>query len=61
MLVKPYKLVDLVRVVEANRVEVRDETSAAPMVPHGVPPHRGADLGHGVGAIAAPSTEPDKT
>ncbi|GJD76246.1 hybrid sensor histidine kinase/response regulator [Methylobacterium goesingense] len=61
LLVKPYKLVDLVRVVEANLVEVRDETSAAPMVPRGVPPHRGSDLGHGVGAIAVPSTEPDKT
>jgi DNA-binding NtrC family response regulator len=61
LLCKPYKLADLVQEVEASLVQVRDEPSAAPIVPRGVPPHRGLDLGHGVGAIAAPSTEPDKT
>lgn len=61
LLSKPYKLADLLQEVEAGLGQVRDEPSAAPIVPSGVPPHRGLDLGHGVGAIAAPSTEPDKT
>ncbi|MHC2021348.1 response regulator [Methylobacterium sp. CM6247] len=59
LLRKPYKFADLVQEVESGLVQVRDKPSAAPVVPSGVPPHRG--LGHGVGAIAAPSTEPDKT
>ena len=61
LLRKPYKFADLVLEVEAGLVELQAEASAAPVVPSGVPPHRGLDLGHGVGAIAAPSTEPDKT
>ena len=61
LLRKPYKFADLVQEVEAGLLQARDEASAAPVVPSGVPPHRGLDLGHGVGAIAAPSTEPDKT
>lgn len=61
LLRKPYKFADLVQAVEAGLVQGRHEPSAAPVLPSGVPPHRGLDLGHGVGAIAAPSTEPDKT
>jgi len=61
LLSKPYKLADLVQELEAGLAQARDEHPAAPMVPNGVPPHRGLDLGHGVGAIAAPSTEPDKS
>lgn len=61
LLRKPYRFADLVQAVEADLVQARDEPSAAPVLPSGVPPHRGLDLGHGVGAIAAPSTEPDKT
>ncbi len=61
LLSKPYKFADLIQEVEAGLVEVRDEPSTAPVLPSGVPPHRGLDLGYGVGAIAAPSTEPDKT
>jgi hypothetical protein len=41
--------------------QVRAEPSTAPVLPSGVPPHRGVDLGNGIGAFAAPSTEPDKT
>lgn len=61
LLSKPYKFADLIRELEAGLAQVRDEPSTAPLLPSGVPPHRGLDLGHGVGAIAAPSTEPDKT
>lgn len=61
LLSKPYKLADLLQELEAGLAQVRDEPSAAPVVPSGVPPHRGFDLGHGIGAIAAPSTEPDKS
>jgi CheY-like chemotaxis protein len=61
LLSKPYRFADLVQQVEAGVARVRDEPSNAPVLPSSVPPHRGLDLGHGVGAIAAPSTEPDKT
>lgn len=61
LLSKPYRFADLVREVEAGLERVRDEPSTAPVLPSGVPPHRGLDLGHGLGAIAAPSTEPNKT
>lgn len=61
LLSKPYTFADLIQEVEAGLVQVRDEPSTAPILPSGVPPHRGLDLGYGVGAIAAPSTEPDKT
>ncbi|GJE54860.1 response regulator [Methylobacterium thuringiense] len=61
LLRKPYRFADLIHEVEAGLAQVRDEPAPAPVLPVGVPPHRGLDLGHGVGAIAAPSTEPDKT
>jgi diguanylate cyclase (GGDEF)-like protein/PAS domain S-box-containing protein len=53
LLRKPY--------VEAGISQVWQERSTAPVLPSGVPLHRGIDLGNGVGAVAGPSTEPDKT
>ncbi|MDE4915231.1 EAL domain-containing protein [Methylobacterium sp. 092160098-2] len=61
LLSKPYDFATLIQEVEAGRPQVRKEPSTAPVLPSGLPPHRGVDLGSGVGAIAAPSTEPDKT
>jgi len=34
---------------------------AAYVLPSGVPPHTGVELGNEVGAVAATTTEPDKT
>ncbi|MCJ2142414.1 response regulator [Methylobacterium sp. E-066] len=58
---KPYVFADLIQEVEAGLAQVREETSTVPVLPCGVPPHRGVYLGNGVGAVAGPSTEPDKT
>jgi CheY-like chemotaxis protein len=61
LLSKPYAFADLIQEVEAGLVQAQKEPSPAPMLPSGVPPHRGVDLGIGVGGTAAPSTEPDKS
>jgi hypothetical protein len=61
LLRKPYDLAELIREVEAGFTQLEQESSAAPMMPGGVPPHTGVALGNGVGAVAAPTTEPDKT
>ncbi|WP_246686698.1 hypothetical protein [Methylobacterium sp. WL30] len=61
LLSKPYKFADLIQEVEAGLGQVRDEPATAPVLPSGVPPHRGLEMGNGVGALAAPSTEPDKS
>ncbi|CAM2912939.1 response regulator [Methylobacterium mesophilicum] len=61
LLSKPYVFADLIQQVKAGLAQVREETSIAPVLPCGVPPHRGVNLGNGVGAVAGPSTEPDKT
>jgi two-component system, response regulator PdtaR len=61
LLRKPYNFEELICEVEAELGHVEQEPSAAPVLPSGVPPHRGVELGSGVGAIAAPSAEPDKT
>ncbi|TXN24980.1 response regulator [Methylobacterium sp. WL9] len=63
LLSKPYRFADLMHEVEAGLAKVRDEPepAPAPILPSGVPLNRGLYLGHGMGAIAAPSTEPDKT
>jgi hypothetical protein len=61
LLSKPYKFADLIQEVEAGLAYVRYEPSTAPILPCGVPPHRGLDPGHRAGAIAAPSSEPDKS
>lgn len=61
LLRKPYDVADLIREVEAGLGSTREEPSAAPILPSGVPPHTGVDLGNGAGAIASPTTEPDKT
>jgi CheY-like chemotaxis protein len=61
LLRKPYDFADLIREVEAGLGPMKEEPSAAPLLPSGVPPHTGVDLSNGVGAVAAPTTEPDKT
>ena len=61
LLSKPYDFAILIQEVQAGLAQVREEPSTAPVLPSGVPPHRGVDLGNGVGAVAGPSTEPDKT
>ena len=61
LLSKPYVFANLIQEVEAGLTQVREKTSTAPFLPSGIPSHRGVELGSGVGAIAAPSTEPDKT
>jgi CheY-like chemotaxis protein len=61
LLRKPYDVADLIREVEAGLGSTREEPSAAPILPSGVPPHTGVDLGNGAGAVASPTTEPDKT
>ncbi|WP_457105834.1 response regulator [Methylobacterium sp. P5_C11] len=61
LLNKPYDFADLIHEVEASLGEVEDEPSAAPVLPSGVPPHTGTEVSGGVGAVAAPTTEPDKT
>lgn len=61
LLSKPYVFANLIQEVEAGFAQVHEEPSTAPFLPSGVPPHRGVELGSGVGAIAAPSAEPDKT
>jgi two-component system, response regulator PdtaR len=61
LLRKPYDFAKLLREVEAELAPVEQEPSAAPVLPTGVPPHTGAELGSGVGAVAAPAREPDKT
>jgi hypothetical protein len=47
--------------VEAEFTLMEQEPSAAPISPSGVPPHTGVELGNGAGAVAAPTTEPDKS
>jgi hypothetical protein len=61
LLDKPYVFANLIHEVKAGLAQVRKEPSTAPVLPSGVPPHRGVNLGNGVGAVAGPSTEPDKT
>ncbi|MGV7030233.1 response regulator [Methylobacterium symbioticum] len=61
LLRKPYDFADLIREVEAGLEPVSDESSAAPVLPSGAPPHTGVDLSNGVGAVAAATTQPDKT
>ncbi len=61
LLSKPYVFADLIQEVEAGLAEVQEAFSAAPVLPSGVPPHTGVELGNGIGALAAPTTEPDKT
>ncbi|MCJ2049673.1 response regulator [Methylobacterium sp. J-070] len=61
LLSKPYDFADLIQEVEAGLGEIWEEPAAAPLLPSGVPPHTGTEVGNGVGAVAAPTTEPDKT
>jgi two-component system, response regulator PdtaR len=61
LLSKPYDFADLIHEVEAGLAYSQDEPSGAPVLPSGVPSHTGTDMGNGMGAVAAPTTEPDKT
>lgn len=61
LLSKPYAFADLIHEVEAGLAQVQDEPSGAPVLPGGVPPHTGTEMGNGIGAVAAPTSEPDKT
>ena len=61
LLSKPYSFKTLIHEVEASLAQAEAEPSPAPVLPCGVPPHRGVDLGNGLGAFAGPTTEPDKT
>jgi DNA-binding NtrC family response regulator len=61
LLSKPYAFADLIHEVEAGVAQVQDEPSGAPVLPCGVPPHTGTEVGNGMGALAAPTTGPDKT
>lgn len=61
LLSKPYAFADLIREVEAGVAPVEEEPSSAAVVPSGVPPHTGTSMSNGLGAVAAPTTEPDKT
>jgi CheY-like chemotaxis protein len=61
LLSKPYVFADFIQGVVAGLAQVQEEISTAPVLPSGVPPHRGVNLGNGVGAVAGPSTAPDKT
>lgn len=61
LLTKPYEFADLIRAVTADLEHVAEESSAAPLLPAGVPSHTGVELSNGIGAVAAPSSEPDKT
>ena len=59
LLSKPYYFAHLIHEVEAGLAHVHDEPPGAPVLPSGVPPHTGTEMGHGVGVGAAPA--PDKT
>ncbi len=61
LLRKPYEFADLIRDVETGLEQTVEEPAAAPMLPTGVPPHSGVEISNGVGATAAPASEPDKT
>lgn len=61
LLRKPYDFANLIYEVEAGLVQVQEEPSAAPVLPSGVPSQTGTEVGNGLGAVAAPTTEPDKT
>ena len=61
LLRKPYHFADVIREVEVELARGKDEPSAAPMLPIGLPPRSGMELGNGIGAVAAPVAEPDKT
>jgi DNA-binding NtrC family response regulator len=61
LLRKPYDFANLIYEVEAALVQVQEEHSAAPVLPSGVPSHTGTEVGNGAEAVAAPTTEPDKT
>jgi DNA-binding NtrC family response regulator len=61
LLSKPYDFADLIQEVEACLPQLQDEPSGAPVLPVGVPLHTGTEMGNGIGTIAAPTTEPDKT
>ena len=61
LLSKPYDFEDLIHEVEAGLPQVQDKPSGAPVLPGGVPPHTGVEMGNGMGAVATPTTEPDKT
>ncbi|MEE7448672.1 response regulator [Methylobacterium radiotolerans] len=61
LLSKPYDFADLIHEVEAGLAHGQDEPSGAPVLPSGVPPHTGTEMGNGMGAVATPTTEPDKS
>ncbi|MGU3404927.1 response regulator [Methylobacterium brachiatum] len=61
LLSKPYSFKFLIQELEAGLAQWQAGPSPAPVFPCGVPPHRGVDLGNGLGAFAGPTTEPDKT
>ncbi|KOX54606.1 MULTISPECIES: response regulator [Methylobacterium] len=61
LLSKPYDFADLIHEVDAGLAQVQEAPATAPVLPSGVPPHRGVNLGNGLGTVAGPSTEPDKT
>jgi hypothetical protein len=58
---KPYEFVELIREVEAGLEQTVEVPAGVPVLPTGVPPHSGMEIGNGVGATAAPASEPDKT
>ena len=58
LLSKPYNFASLLREVEVRFAPAEQEPAGAPP-PTGVPSHTGVELG--LGAVAAPATEPDKT
>jgi two-component system, response regulator PdtaR len=61
LLRKPYDSADLARELGTAVDQNEADVSSAPLMPSGIPPHTGADLGTGMGAVAAPAAEPDKT
>lgn len=61
LLRKPYEFVELIREVEAGLEQTVEVPAGVPVLPTGVPPHSGMEIGNGVGATAAPASEPDKT
>ena len=59
LLRKPYHFADVISAVETELSQEEEEPSAAPMLPIGLPPRSGME--HGIGAVAGPVAEPDKT
>jgi two-component system, response regulator PdtaR len=60
LLRKPCDFEEPTREMEAGVGRIEREPSSAPVLPSGVPPHTGVELGNGVGAVAASTTESDK-